>query len=391
MAYPGGMFGAPVGVSNAEADIRAQQMHELALAKGGVELKQAQMTLAAQERMLQLMQGLGSGQPQNPQSHMMSTVAGDSSDQLASSMDLMANLAMQSGNPSQAKDFAVAGSTLRHNAAQIQKDRSAQMITELNFLGSLMEGVHDEASWKQANAMYQMQYGKPTPYAQLPYNPRVVEELRNGIMSAKDRALTSAAKAREKASAAVEAEREARVPLIRAQTELARERTTALRKVGAVTKIPKAGDLKAITDLMVKDYGAAMMPEDARVLARPVAERMLEIMKTQSLSQSQAAIKAYQEAKAAGSFGGIAPRPVMKGSAGKPLDLPETKEKLKPNMYYKGKGNWEGKTLLWTGAAFVPVGSGPGEIQPDEDEEPDEEDEEAEDRRLHPDDYEEAQ
>lgn len=64
----------------------------------------------------------------------------------------------------------------------------------------------------------------------------------------------------------------------------------------------------------------------------------------------------------------------MSGSAAKPLDLPGDKAKLKPNMYYKGIGAYQGKTMLWTGAAFVPVGTGPGEIQP-QDEEVDEGDE----------------
>lgn len=370
---PEGMFGAPIGVSQAEADIRAQELHSLAMGEGQVKLKQAQLALSAQEKMIQLMeQSLGQSQqgPQGQATAAMSPVAGDQSAQLADSLDMMANLAMRSGNPAQSKDFAVAGSTLRKNAAEIQKSKTASMITELNLVGSLMDGVHDEASWKQANAMYQLQTGKPTPYANLPYNPRVVDELRQGIMSAKDRALTAAAKAREKASEAVEKEREARVPLIRAQTALVQERTTALRKAGAVVKIPKAGDVKAITDLMTHEFGGSIMPEDARVLARPVAERMLEIMKSQNLTQSQAAVKAYNEARDSGQFGGIRPRTLLPGQVpAKPLDLPSDKTKLKPNMYYKGVGNWAGQTLLWTGAAFVPVGKSQGEVSPQSDDE----------------------
>lgn len=376
---PMGMFGAPIGVSQAEADQRAQELHSLAMGEGQVRLEQAQMTLASQKQMMDLMKGLDTGPtapggpagPGSPQD-AMSSIAGDKSDGLADSLDLMANLSMKSGLPAQAKDFAVSASTLRKNAAEIQKDKTAGMITELNLVGSLMDGVHDEASWRQANAMYQMQTGKPTPYAKLPYNPQVVEELRRGIMSAKDRALTASAQAREKASEAVEKDRTAMLPLIRARTALTEERTIALKKAGAVTKIPKPADIKSITDLLVKDYGASMLPEEARVIARPVAERMLEIMKSQAIPQSQAAMKAYQEAKAAGDFGGIRPRTTMGGTAERPFDLPSDKSKLKINMYYKGKGAYEGKTMLWTGAAFVPVGKGPGQVDPGTDDEEDE-------------------
>lgn len=381
MPYANGMFGAPIGISQAEADVRAQELHSLAMGEGQVRLEQAQITLASQKQMMDLMKGLNTGPtapggpagPANKQD-AMSSLAGDKSDGLANSLDLMANLSMQSGLPAQAKDFAVSASTLRKNSVEIQKDKTASMITELNLVGSLMDNVHDQASWQKANAMYEIQTGKPTPYAKMPYSEELVNQLRTGIMSAKDRALASAAKARENSSEALTKEYQARIPLIKAQTRLAEERTIALKKAGAVTKIPKPSDIKSITDLMTKDFGASLMPEEARVIARPVAERMLEIMKSQSITQSQAAMKAYQEAKANGDFGGIRVRTPMGGTLEKPLELPKDKSKLKQNMYYKGKGAYEGKVMLWTGAAFVPVGKGPGEIDTGSDDPDDEED-----------------
>lgn len=381
---PNAMFGAPIGISAAEADVRAQQLHELSMDKGQVELEQAQLQLSAQKQMLDLMKGLGGPQPPAGVSlpgEAVQQFAGDQTEYLASTMDALSTMALKSGLPEQAKDYAVSGSALRKNASEIQTAKINQSLKELNLIGSLMDNVHDEASWRQANAMYQMETGKPTPYARMPYNPQVVSELRDGISTAKDKALTAAAKAREQASQAAAKESEARVPLIRAQADLARQRTDNLRKAGATAKIPKASDVRAITDLLTKDYGMAI--EDARVLARPVAERMLDIMKQQNLSQSQAAAKAYQEAKAAGDFGGIRPRIQMSGSADRPLDLPPDKTKLKTNMYYKGKGAYAGKVLLWTGTAFVPVGKGPGEIEPSDDdndsgEEPDDDKDEGE-------------
>lgn len=369
---PNAMFGAPTGESNAQADIRANKLAELTLAQGDVALEQAKANLSAQKQMLEMM-----SQPAQKPSVQgaIATPSGGvpASMDLASQMERLAGIAVVSGLPEKAREYATTASTLRTQASTIAKNEVETKIKHLDLIGSLMGNVHDEVSWRQANRMYEMTVGKPTPYAQLPYNPQVVDELRAGVASEKDRALTSAAKARELASEAVIAERNARVPLIRAQTELARERTSVLRKTGATALIPKAGDVKAITDLIIKDFGAGVLPEDARVLARPVAENMVRLMKSASLPQSEAANKAYQEAKAAGTFGGLRPRLQVSGSPEKPLELPADYSKLRPNMFYKGKGKFTDKVLLWTGDHFVPVGDKPGELKlsPNVDETPD--------------------
>jgi len=329
-------------------------------------------------------QGSTQGQPQSP----LGLDGDPGSDLMASQMDRLAQLALSSGLPEKAKEYASTASTLRHNASTISANNLNATIKHLNMLGSLMEGVHDERSWRQANAMYALQTGKPTPYAKQPYNPQLVDQLKMGVMTAKDRALTAAAKAREKSSAEEVEERTLRKDLIKAQTELTKSRTTALKKAGATPLPAKAAEIRAITDLIIKDYGAGVLPEDARVLARPVAEQMVRIMKDTSLPASQAAQRAYQEAKSNGAFGGLRPRPKMTGSADRPLDIPEDSSKLRPNMYYKGKGKHTGKTFLWTGAAFVPVGTGPGEIQPiDEDNEDVVSDEDLDSESDNPDDY----
>lgn len=165
MPFPGGMFGAPVGISNAEADIRAQQLHELAMQKGGIELKQAQLALTQQEAMMTMLKQATEqqGAPATPAAQAMNQIAGDPVTRLAGNMDMFSDIAARAGNIAQAKDYAIAGSTLRKNAAEIQHNKMADTITKLNLIGGLMEGVHDEATWRQANAMYQLQTGEPTP------------------------------------------------------------------------------------------------------------------------------------------------------------------------------------------------------------------------------------
>lgn len=348
------LYGAPTGLLAAEQDRRAKQMHDLSMQKGELELSQAKMEMARQQKMLELMTQQGA-KKRSTTSRV---------DDLASDMDSMAEIAIQAGMPEKAKDYAIAGSTLRKNQREMISSKLESDIKEMNMMSSLLQNVEDEQSWAQANAVFAMQTGRQSPWARLPYNPELIVKLQAGIQSNKDRALQAAAKAREAASRAQVQESGVRVDLIKAQTRLADARADKLKKTG--TTEPKATDLRAITDLINRDFSGGILPEEARVLARPVAERMLELMDRMNLSKSEAAERAYQEAKADGTFGGFRPTRQLSGSLSRPLDMPKDKAKLKPNMYYKGTGAYEGMTLLWTGTGFIEPPS------------PDEEDEEFE-------------
>lgn len=342
---PTTLFGAPAGISQAESDIQANKLAEMSLAKGAVELEVARSKLDQNKRMLELM----AQSTETPSTQNLD---------LADSMTNLATIAMKSGLPDQAREFAETGATLRRTTSEIDDKNFKQKMSHLNLLGSLMAGVRDQQTWAQANAMFKMQTGQDTPYAKMPYNPQFVEQLQKGTATMKDRAIADAAKARQKASEASVRERDTRLPLIRAQIEETRARTEKLRKAGAVQLIPKAGDVKTIKDLIVNEYGAGVMPEEASMLAQPVAERMLEILKDSNISRSQASQRAFQEAKAGGHFGGLRPRVRMKGTVDNPLDIPKTEDgkadpsKLRTNLYYKGVGKFAGETFLWNGTGF---------------------------------------
>lgn len=353
------LYGAPAGLMAAAAEKRTQQLHELSLEKGELELDVAKMELARQQQMISMMQQRAAGKK--------STTQGVN--ELAADMDALAEMAMRSGQPEKAKDYVVAGSTLRKNQQEMTASKLSSDIKEMNMMSSLMQSVDDETSWRQANAMFAMQTGRQSPWAQLPYNPELVSKIQTGIQNSKDRAMTAATKAREAASKAQADESKTRIGLIKAQTRLADARTSRLKKVGASE--PKPSDVRIITDLLQNDYSGAVLPEEARVLARPVAERMLELMSRQSLSKTEAGERAYQEAKAAGSFGGLLPKRNLGGSKQKPLEIPDDKAKLKPNMFYKGKGAYADKILLWTGTGFINP-----KDEPEDEEEFDEEEEE---------------
>lgn len=330
------LYGAPSGISAAEADMRANQLAKLTLAGGEIKLQAATIELAQKTKMMEMM------------SQQKSSMGAD----LPSQMDTLAQMAMQSGMPEKAANYARVGSELRNTSSTLEKNSMEGAIKKLNVMGSLLTDVHDDVSWKRANAIYTMETGEQSPYAKMPYNPRIVDQLKMGVSTAKDRAMTAAAQARVKSSEASAAESRSRIPLIKAQTEQAEARTRKLDKEGTIGKQAKAEDIRAITDLATVDYGATLYPEDMRVIARPIAERMLQLMQSQNLTKSQAASRAYQESKESGDWGGITPRKQRSGTVQEPMDIPAEKGALKQNKFYRGKGKYEGQTLLWTGKNF---------------------------------------
>lgn len=361
------LWGFQAGQSIRRQEDMQQAMAQMALRKGNAELMQAdvalessQLALDSQKQMIELMRGASAKRQDAPQElgdppTPMGAGTLESRD-IPDSLDEMAKLAMESGLPQQAAEYASKASTIRANASEIQKRNFDTRMSELTLASNLLSTVGDETSWRKANALFTMQTGKPSPFADQEYSPELVAMIQDSVISQKDRAIADAARARAEASnAAAEASRSL-APLRRAQENLANARSTALAKTGAIGKQPKAEDLRAVSDLINAEYLGAVTPEDARILARPVAERMLQLQSELNLPRSQAARRAFTEAQQRGDFGGLRQRTRMKGDADNPLEMPSTQEALRPNMYYQGKGKYEGKTLLWTGTGFKLAG-----------------------------------
>lgn len=361
------LWGFQAGQSIRRQEDSQQALAQMALRKGEAELMQADVALEtsnialdAQKRMLELMRGQAAKradapvEPGDPPAPM-----GASSlerNDIPDSLDSLAKMAMESGLPQQAVEYAAKASTIRNNASEIQKRDSDTRMTELNLASNLLSTVGDETSWRRANALFTMQTGKPSPFAELDYSPELVAQIQDAVVSQKDRAIARAADARAAASTASAAANEALVPLRNAQRRLAETRATALAKVGG--KPPKAEDLRAVSDLINAEYLGAVTAEDARILGRPIAERAMQLQSELGISRSQAARRAFNEAEARGDFGGLRQRTRMRGDAKNPLDMPTTETSLRPNMFYKAvkdiptKGVKAGDTLLWTGTGF---------------------------------------
>lgn len=357
------LWGFQAGQSIRRQEDMQQSLAQMSLRRGEAELMQADVALEtssialeSQKKMLELMRGQAAKRADAPQQ------AGDApappgasaleSNDIPDSLDSLANMAMQSGLPQQAAEYASKASTIRNNASEIKKRELETRTSELTLASNLLSTVGDETSWRQANSLFAMQTGKPSPFAEMEYSPELVAQIQDAVISQKDRAITQAAEARAAASSASAKASEALVPLREAQRRLADTRADALKKSGGVGKQPKAEDLRAVSDIINAEYLGAVTPEDARILARPVAERMMQLQAELDLPRSQAARRAFNEAQARGDFGGLRQRTRMRGDADNPLDMPTTQAALRPNMFYKGRGAYEGKTLLWTGTGF---------------------------------------
>lgn len=357
------LWGFQAGQSIRRQEDMQQSLAAMSLRRGEAELMQAdvalessQLTLDSQKKMIELMRG-ASAQRRNAPQELGDNPAPPGAGALESqdipdSLDSLAKMAAEAGLPQQAAEYASKASTLRSNASEIQKREFDTRMSELTLASNLLSTVGDEASWRKANALFTMQTGKPSPFANEDYSPELVAMIQDAVVSQKDRAITNAAMAREKASTAAASASEALVPLREAQTRLADTRSAALKKAGAVGKAPKAEDLRAVSDLINAEYLGAVTPEDARILGRPIAERAVQLQSELNLSRAQAARRAFDEAQSRGDFGGLRKRTRMRGDAKNPLDMPSTQDALRPNMYYQGKGKYEGQTLLWTGTGF---------------------------------------
>lgn len=359
------LWGFQAGQSLRRQEDTQQALAQLALRKGEQELMQGDLALEAssialdsQKQMIELMRGESAAQEARTKTALDTGVpvpAGASrleSQDIPDSLDALAVMAAKSGLPQQAAEYASKASTIRSNASEIEKRQFETKMSELNLISNLLSTVGDETSWRRANALFTMQTGKDSQFADMEYSPELVAMIQDAVVSQKDRAIANAADARVTASNASAEASTARASLYEAQKRLADARTTALNKVGGGGKQPKAEDLRAVSDLINAEYLGAVTPEDARILARPVAERMLQLQSELNIPRSQAARRAFNEAEARGDFGGLRKRTRMKGDAQNPLDMPSTQDALRPNMYYVGKGKYEGQTLLWTGTGF---------------------------------------
>lgn len=358
------LFGFQAGQRLAQKDKLEQQMAELSLQqgqqqlrRGEVQIQQDEVTLdnakITRDRQLKFLEALKASEGAG-----LGGTAGTpaSGKDLSAQLDDMARLSLEAGLPEQAAKYAGEASQIRNNQSLIKQRDNDQRNRQLNYAAGLLDDVKDEQSWAQANMLYSIEFGEESPFANLPFSPELVEKIKDSVTTQRQKSLIEAAEV--KADQADEQLRkiEGQIKLNEARTRLINAREKSLEKAGDKSVIAKPGDVKVITDLLETEYGTAGVAADRRTIALPVAERMLQLQKELQIPRSEAAARAFKEAKDAGEFGGLKERKKTPGTKEFPLSIPKDSKQLKNNMYYVIKeGQYAGKTVLYTGKEFQVV------------------------------------
>jgi hypothetical protein len=335
------LWGWASGQQQASQDQQKQMLTNLELsagaqklAAGDIAIKQANLQLQQQQRMLSLLQGATRASSRGSPAQQSQA----QTESIASNMDMLANFATESGLGEQAKEYANTASTIRKNASQVEMNQAKLQQQHAGLTASLIENVHDQQSFDNSLMIYQLETGQKSPFAGQRYTPELREQIKNRATTILQQSQIKLNDAKAKEADAQADDAKHRQPLIDAQEKEAEARTAYLEKQGGAHKLPTAGDLKAVTDLISSSYDVDTTQDaaNARVLARPVAERAKEMMEDNpALTQSAAARRAYQEALTKGDFAGMTPKKLSEGSdPEKPRKMPKDQKGLKENQWY---------------------------------------------------------
>lgn len=306
-------FGASTGILQGLENNRAQESHLAEMALAPIKQQEAQLRLGEAQRGARSAQEFAEAARQL----MGEGKSGSPSETLAS----LATAAAGAGLPDKAQSLSVAAAqaSARESIASQRAESEAATasktrLQELHMVGQIAKSVKNAADWEKGKMLYQMQTGKGVPKELEAYDPRMVEILGEQAMTEAEKlkAETAAflAKTKDERQNSAEAVDKARAEELRARAEKDRAQARNADKHGGTGagKAPKA-DLGAVTDLIQNAYD---LPDkvDARVLARPIADRAVEIRKNNpNITSAQAAQQAYSEARSAGAFASLRVKP----------------------------------------------------------------------------------
>lgn len=295
---------------------------------------------------------------------------------LASPIEDMSQMAFASGLPTKGAKLAEQAALVRareasagFRAAQQDKSELEAQHERMTHVSRLYSSVGDQASLERANALYAGTFQEPSPLAGMRYSPEMIQQIRDystterqKVQNRLDQIRTSAYVANQ--NSAVDF-RNARKPLIEAQTELAKAREERLGKIGGKDKgpgIPTANERRAASRLIESEFPG--LPQDERNLASDkVSATARELMKNdKNLNADQAMRQALETNKAdfkqveSGYLFFKSTKPTFKPGSGEkaaaPIALPTSKSDLKNGQVYQtAKG-----PLQWNGSRLVPTG-----------------------------------
>lgn len=324
------MFGFQAGARQRTLDDAALRKAALDDRQSELKIKSAEVELAGNEAFAEAVRS----------SKMFTNVVdeGDVPDVLTQ----MGNLAIATGNFTKGKDLLLAGSTVQNQHSLMARREAKTAYENMDMLGNIYSSVGSEREWNQANAMFEMVTGQPSPFAGTPYSPMMVEQARAATTSEKDRAAAALTEARQGLVQSQQAESSRRQALIDAQIDYTKERTKNLEKVGGK---PVPGTYVTAVSNELKEQFLDIGENDSariRAIALPYAEEAYNRVQQNGLSLSQAVQEVLAEAEENGELGGWTPMDAMGSGShpSKPLEVPTDKKgvldvaKLKPNKYY---------------------------------------------------------
>lgn len=348
----------------ASQELRAEDLHKIAMQKAPIELATDEVQLKTAQNALEvqtnILKALKEGHGQQPSS-------GDPTADLVKELKDKARIFADAGDVVNAGKIASQASTLERNQAYIAQQNAKKQQADMDVIYGHLSGVHDQASWEQAIQDSEAQTGHPTPDfvkgkdgKLRPYDPIFVAHLKDSLLTGKDKALVNQREAAARLSVLREAEAKERVPLIKAQARVARDRADALEKVGATA--PKASELQMMTDAMIAKYpgyGDKESMPSTRIIARPLIEEAIAMSRDQKIKLSEAVPRVLSAADKDGRFAGMTTAREAKGTLDTPLDLPAMKKDgtpttpLRKNSFYSVKtGKYAGQVLYWDGKNF---------------------------------------
>ncbi len=336
LPVPGSVAG---GAAAMQLDLQAIQSNKVKIQTEKVGLIRDQLGLMQEMRAMQLWNNIKPGQAKSPAD-------------LANVLDQVSLIQLESGQFDKGAQTAAKASGIRNQASAIEARKFKIRQQKLQQFANVLGGVPDTPAGYQQALLTMVQTDPHVvhdpQFAQLmqtPWRPGLVGQLKSMVLDAKDKSLIAYHKTQQaKAQEDIKMD-QARMALMQKEKKYLSDRDKTLAKAGV--QLIKSNELQAITDQATRDFPGAD-PADIRVRSRPIAEQMLQLMRQEHLTLSEAAVKAYQQAKKDGVFNGLRKMPTLKGTSAKnPLPMPykdaqeaaaDNYKRISDNMWYLVNG-----------------------------------------------------
>jgi len=234
---------------------------------------------------------------------------------MADAWDRLAAQAAGAGSIEQARKLSETAALLRSRDASADARRASAaksildaQVTQADAQARLLGDVQSQDDWEQAAAIYQVQYGRPAPWAGVQFDPQLRDQFRNAAISVKDQAelqrKTEEDEARNRYRSGRLAQHERGLALQGARLAIIRAREERLAKTGGGKEIapPGRADVDYTTNLLKKDFPELDIT-DRKEAAYDIASAARELIKRNpALTRASAIQQAITNAQQAGMF-----------------------------------------------------------------------------------------